>query len=278
MKEFLIFKKPSGCERHLVNATLKILSSDNNSNLYGEIYVINTQKAGFSCHLLTTKKHYFASCNGGLKFVFSIPESEILKGFTAVITEENSKSPLLYLTYKQGEEDLQKVVSLSPDYNDEEIAVTNYYEGENYETERVYFNDNDRDFEDKKSPPKDQAGGETLLYEKLSQNFKGERFYEQIKQQFNQIIYCHEKDRELCLIIPNSEFVKINYDSDRFYSVGRITENGSVKYLCYAVKGNYMQAPAELKPYCRFLPLSPFNPLSEGYYVIFQSAEDGKIV
>ena len=51
-----------------------------------------------------------------------------------------------------------------------------------------------------------------------------------------------------------------------------------VKYVCYAVKGSYMDAQPILNDFCEFIPLSPFYPLGEGYYVIFQRASTGEIV
>ena len=79
-------------------------------------------------------------------------------------------------------------------------------------------------------------------------------------------------------LLPNSNVVNLYYDEKRFYSVGTITENSEVKYVCYAVKGEYGFAPPELKRYCRFIPLSPLFTLKEGYFVIFQSATSGEIL
>ena len=52
-----------------------------------------------------------------------------------------------------------------------------------------------------------------------------------------------------------------------------------MKYICYAVMCNYnTPAPTELGDYYQWLPLDKEDPLSEGYYIVFQDASDLKIL
>ncbi|MBQ3235027.1 MAG: hypothetical protein IJA97_02590 [Clostridia bacterium] len=283
MKEFLIFNKVDKSNGFGVNATLKVFSEGEHAVFKGEIFLVTTLKGEFCAFALAGGKLYELAFSSGLNFEGKIPLNEAKNGFCVAVFSSENQTPVLYCRYKEGG-DLSSLLSAlkskssEDNYDDEMLATHNYYEEENFETKHIYNDDNHGGFEDKKSPPKNEAGSEALLYEELSQKLQGGNFYPSVKERFDKIIYCHPSDTELCSVIPDGEFVKIPYDNDRSYSVGRVYECGEVKYLCYAVKGKYMETPPELKEFCRFLPLSPYKPLSEGYFVIFQSAESGKII
>ena len=275
MKEFLIFKKLSGGLDLKLNAWLKVETIDNSVFVLGEITAPVWNLDGFSTYIVTSDATLLLS--DGLSFKKELSLTAINSGFIAVVTKTLDKTPLLYVNYKKAESELSLALERIKNgvYNDEEIATENNFNGANYETERVYNDDNDGGFEDKKSPPKITADSQTLLYENFNSQ-KGE-FYDTVKEKFDQIIYCHARDEELCSALTNGEFCKIFYDEDRFYSVGRIFDNGKVKYLCYAVKGDITSAPKELFKYSKFLPLSPYEK-TIGYYVIFQNAKNGEII
>ena len=58
-----------------------------------------------------------------------------------------------------------------------------------------------------------------------------------------------------------------------------IYEEDEMRYICYAVMCTYNQpAPKELGDHYQWLPLDKEDPLSEGYYIVFQDAQDLKIV
>ena len=79
-------------------------------------------------------------------------------------------------------------------------------------------------------------------------------------------------------LIENSKFVKIGEDGEQ-YSIGAIYANDQIKYICYAIKCNYNSpVPEELGKNYQWLPLDQEDPLSEGYYIVYQDAVDLKIV
>jgi hypothetical protein len=101
---------------------------------------------------------------------------------------------------------------------------------------------------------------------------------ENLKTQFQYVFENYEQDEILTSLIPNSKFAKINENSKQ-YSIGAIYENEQMKYICYATPCNYNSpAPEELGEHYQWLPLDQDDPLSEGYYVVFQDAKDLKIV
>lgn len=96
--------------------------------------------------------------------------------------------------------------------------------------------------------------------------------------QFEYIFNNYNANEELNTLIYNSKFVKINEGQDE-YSIGAIYENQDLKYICYAIRRNYNEKPpAEIGEHYQWLPLDKVDPLSEGYYVVFQDAKDLKIL
>lgn len=99
---------------------------------------------------------------------------------------------------------------------------------------------------------------------------------EQIVPQFKYIFENFPKNDELCAKISNSKFVSMGEGE---YSLGAIYENDNIKYICYAVKCAYNSpVPDELGEHYQWLPLDADDPLSDGYYIVFQDASDLKII
>lgn len=280
MKEFLILKKTGETAPKDVNCAVKIYSENQGLTVSGEIYSGALRLKEYKICVVNGISAVTVSDGSALKFSKTLGR-EFLGGALVILLDIDD-IPLLYHKYGNCEISLQdaveKIKSLAAVYDDEVIATTNYYEGEFYETERVYNNLDGRDSEDKKEQAETQESSRPLLYEDVAQKSQVGIYYDRVKQKLEQIISTHEKDGELCKVIPGSEFVKIHYDNDRYYSVGRVRSGEGVKYICYAVRGEYGETPTELNNYCRFVPSSQFSPLSEGYYVIFQDAETGNVI
>lgn len=120
--------------------------------------------------------------------------------------------------------------------------------------------------------PKNENNAET------NQNANIPTIMESILPQFNYIFENYTPDEELNNLLPNSKFVKMVEDNQQ-YSIGAIFDEEKIKLLCYATKCNYnTPAPQELGENYQWLPLDKEDPLSEGYYIVFQDAEDLKIV
>lgn len=99
-----------------------------------------------------------------------------------------------------------------------------------------------------------------------------------ILPQFNYIFENYPADEELNRLIEHGKFVKINENTEQ-YSLGAIYQDNNIKYICYAVKCNYnTPAPEELGKFYQWVPIDNEDPLSEGYYIVYQDAEDLKII
>lgn len=97
--------------------------------------------------------------------------------------------------------------------------------------------------------------------------------------QFKYIFENYQLNETLTNLIPSSKFVTINENNEE-YSIGAIyNENEELKYICYALFCNYNTTPPqELGEHYQWLPLDKEDPLSDGYYLVFQDANDLKIL
>ncbi len=99
-----------------------------------------------------------------------------------------------------------------------------------------------------------------------------------LNEQFDYIFSHFPMDETLNNLITNSKFVKIDENKDT-YSIGAIYEEEKMKYICYAKPTDYnAPVPDELGKHYQWLPLDKDDPLSDGYYIVFQDAKDLKIV
>ena len=273
-KRFIILKRLRGQE----NCTLKIEGQNGTSTVYGELFSSSFTRDKYTL--------YYSHCNGDVKVYkllnprFEVQiNKDIKNGFSALILQGDH--PILYGGYGECLSESELYLNAPNNigdicYDDEVIATENYYEVEN-EKQGVFIKTDGGGLQNENSPPKEEKEGGTLLYENSNCREK-QNYYDTVKDKLDGLISLYQRDYTLCSLIPYSDFAKINYDVDRFYSVGKVLENSEVKFICYAVVGSYQGAPDKLKNFCEFLPLSPFNPLGDGYYVIFQNAKTGEIV
>ena len=104
-------------------------------------------------------------------------------------------------------------------------------------------------------------------------------FYLTVEKEMQDVLTRFPQETTLMNIIPNSNFVKVNYAENKYYAVGLIYENKKERYICYGVPDKYSKnPPKELKGYCQFIPLSMFTPFGDGYWMMFQDATFGTCV
>ena len=273
-KRFIVLKRLSGQE----NCTLKIEGEKGFSTVYGELFTNSFKTDKYAICYSSNKE---VKVHKLLRPCFEVQvDGDLSREFSALVLNDNI--PILYGGYGDCLSESDILLSIKDgepktlNYDDDVIATENYYEVES-EKESVYITADRGSCQNENSPPKEKKEGGTTLYENTD-CCERQNYYDSVKDKLIELINTYERDYTLCSLIPNSDFVKINYDQDKFYSVGKVLENNEVKFICYAVLGNYQGAPNELKDYCKFLPLSPFDSLGKGYYVIFQSATNGEII
>lgn len=111
-----------------------------------------------------------------------------------------------------------------------------------------------------------------------NQNVDIKKVEKAILPQIEKLFSEYEENIELNSLISNSKFVKVEENGEN-YSIGAIYESDNIKYICYAIKRDYnINPPKEIGENFQWLPIDPDDPLSVGYYVVFQDAKDLKIV
>ncbi len=107
-----------------------------------------------------------------------------------------------------------------------------------------------------------------------------ENFYDEIKEQLSVLFDKYPEETFLKEVIPNSKWVKVDYETDgAYYVIGLIYENEKIKFVCYGVPGEFSERPNnELVSEGQWLPLDPEKPEDLGYWISYQDAETGENV
>ncbi len=175
-------------------------------------------------------------------------------------------------------------------YDDEAVATENYFDIENMQNEcgsekyDSVSNENGNVINRcKKEKVQDK---ENDFYEQLkAEHFECEKYckerpyYDSAKKELDLLFSKFPPDDTLKKVFPYSKWVKIYYAEEKFYTVGVIYSDGEIKYVCYGVPGEYSPTPPkELEGFCSFIPLSVFELMGDGFWMMFQDAITGECV
>ena len=106
-------------------------------------------------------------------------------------------------------------------------------------------------------------------------------FFDRLKPQIEKLFEKNPIEENLQSIIPNSKWIKVEYEDDGdFYVFGLIyDESDQVKYVCYGVPAVFeTEPPKELSGFPTWLPLNAENKEGFGYWLTYQDAETGEAV
>lgn len=105
-------------------------------------------------------------------------------------------------------------------------------------------------------------------------------FYNELKNQLDILFDKYPEETFLTEVIPNSKWVKVDYEDDGNYIViGLIYEENQVQYICYGAPGEYSSTPPkEFAGLSQWLPLDVEKPEELGYWIIYQDADTGENV
>lgn len=103
-------------------------------------------------------------------------------------------------------------------------------------------------------------------------------FYNDVKQQLDELFEKYPEEEFLKDVIPNSKWVKVELDDQTsYYVVGLIYEDGNLRYICYGVPGmQQQQPPQDLGDYAQWLPVNPLQQDGFGYWLCYQDAQNGE--
>lgn len=106
-----------------------------------------------------------------------------------------------------------------------------------------------------------------------------ENFFCRNASHFEKLLRENAPVPELEELVPGSKWVRIDYKDNKgagHYIVGVIYAEDKPQHICYGVPGEYSQTPPqELEGFCQWIPAHP-GEQKEGYWMLFQSAEDGE--
>ena len=121
---------------------------------------------------------------------------------------------------------------------------------------------------------KDEDFEKNQLFEKLSE--KKHDFYFGISEKVDEMFVIYPKEQTLNDVIPESEWIRVNYCENEYYVVGRLYENKKVRYLGYGVPGYENVVPPKIaENVAQWLPIK--NNGYDGFWLFFQNADNGKI-
>ncbi len=105
-------------------------------------------------------------------------------------------------------------------------------------------------------------------------------FFDNIRDEVEDLFKNYPADSELESIMPNSKFVRIDYEGNgNYYVLGLLYTDSELSYLAYGIPRDSKGAmPSELAGFGRWLPLDPDRPYEAGYYMVFQDIHTGKNV
>lgn len=109
--------------------------------------------------------------------------------------------------------------------------------------------------------------------------YDGTNFYQSVKPQIDDMFVRYPAERRLSSLVPNSKWVRVDVDADDYYVVGVLFDLSLPIFVCYGIPGvRSVPPPAEIADASVWLPLDPARPDGEGFWVIYQSATDGKCI
>lgn len=109
--------------------------------------------------------------------------------------------------------------------------------------------------------------------------YDGTNFYQSVKPQIDDMFVRYPAERRLSALVPNSKWVRVDVDADDYYVVGVLFDLSLPIFICYGIPGvRSVPPPAEIADASVWLPLDPARPDGEGFWVIYQSATDGKCI
>ncbi len=225
----------------------------------------------FYCAIINTENNNDVVLSGGTYSGCFFNEENVFENKLRTIEKENPNTSLYNYEEEKIEENL---INNSCEEDFEKCKNCKYKEW-------FYAQQKENSFDEK------PFNEETFYQEKTQTNEFEKKEVETQYQQFNTpslishfktIFDSYPEDKSLTNLIPNGKFVKINENNSN-YSIGAIFENDEMKYICYATLCNYNSPiPSEIGEHYQWLPLDKEDPMSEGYYIVFQDAKDLKIV
>ena len=170
------------------------------------------------------------------------------------------------------------------EYDDESVAMENYYQEEKDGQELFQETCEDAQAQSGAQKQSEKTGSHSSEdgdADGVLHSFKtdSEGYYLSVKNEMDELIKKYPRDATLSCAFSCSEWVRVKGDKENpEYLVGIVYDDGRAKYICYALKAEDKDnPPPEIQNVCTFVPASPYDE-ERGFFVIFQSAATGECV
>ena len=164
-------------------------------------------------------------------------------------------------------------------YDDEAMALKNYYEEDEHERVELTKIDENASIEgaDKDEGTEERPCAKKDGDAKSVLNDTNEEYFFSVKKELDGLFASYPMDDTLRDAFSCSRWARIQGSEDSpKYLVGAVYEDGKIKFVCYAIAAeDKNNPPEEIKSVCSFVPVSPLLD-AEGFFVIFQSATTGE--
>ncbi len=277
-KKLIVLNKPPFCNIGY-KGTVKIVRLNSTLTITVDLLTSSVKTNNLVWLFSANNNYILENFSNSFRFSKVLPTTfDFLSGASFILYDSVLKDVLSYGEYGTPKVNLNnyKEYLLLEDticeYNDELLATEDYYklENESLRDQTKSLGTTNQEEEVNKGKKSDLN-----FNEKDFSFIKDNCHYKQINEKLNSILSNHPKIEELNNIIKDSTFVKIRYDETRYYVVGVIYKNSKPFTLAYGVKGKYDETPSGFDD-GKFVPLSPFNLMGDGYYLIFQNLSDDK--
>ena len=173
---------------------------------------------------------------------------------------------------------------IPPVYNDELVAVENYYEKEDFPHAEKPTSESCHNAPPESGNPhqatsqrNDVKPNENDARVRHAFGTETDGYYQSIKGEIASLFEKFPTDDSLSDAYPASDWVRLKGEEGNPQQLfGLIYESGMVKYVCYAVPA-HEDTPQEIKDKAYFVPVSPLTP-DVGFYVLYQSAATGESI
>ncbi|HEY8389854.1 MAG TPA: hypothetical protein VIL26_02705 [Clostridia bacterium] len=113
--------------------------------------------------------------------------------------------------------------------------------------------------------------------EQEQEQTKEGKYFESVKDRLDKIFEQSPPEERLNKLMPDTYWVKVELAKDQYYVIGLIGEGPD--YIGYGVPGEYsVNPPKELQGYCKWLALDQNKPYGEGYWMMYQDADNGESI
>ena len=271
-KKTVLLSNQGDCNNGMAILTIE----KNNGGVFGSLKVFDIQNfnnlmLGISVDGVQAYKNY-VSFSGGNVFNFKLESSFNINGKIGCVIVDKSGDKVKVLLWGTNGSFQYKQDIINTFQKDVEIKVdVAAIEVKNIE-DCVAKDVNDETFN-----PELFESTEEEIEEIVEENLGGD-FYNLIHEQIDELFSRFPIDENLQRMIPNSKWVKINYEDDgKVYVLGLIFDQAKIKYISYGIPGTSEKLPPEeLQNYSQWLPIDSEN--IHGYWLMYQDADSGESV